>query len=121
MKLIALLCLAFCWGVTAVAAEPKPITVKAGQEFKISLPSNPTTGYGWQFAKHPEAQVLKLLGSEFKPAQSRLMGAGGTQVWTFKALAQGKTTLALNYVRAWEKNTPPAQRTNFVVVITGKR
>ena len=106
MKLIALLCLAFCWVVTAVAAEPKPITVKAGQEFKISLASNPTTGYGWQFAKHPDAKLLKLLGSEFKPAQSKLVGAGGTQVWTFKALAPGKTPLALNYVRAWEKNTP---------------
>ena len=37
--------------------------------------------------------------------------------WTFKALAEGKTQMELNYLRPWEKGQKPAQATNFVVVI----
>jgi predicted secreted protein len=38
-------------------------------------------------------------------------------VWTFRALAEGKTQMELDYVRSWEKGVKPAQTTNFVVVI----
>lgn len=121
MKRIALLCLGFGWLLTAGAAEPKPIDVTVGQEFTISLQSNPTTGYLWRFAKPPDEKLLKLVRTQYKAPQSKLVGAGGIEVWTFKALAEGKTPLELNYQRPWEKSIPPAQSTNFVVVIAGPK
>src|ERR1035438_7231850 len=121
MKFIALLCLGFGWMLTAAAAEPKPIAVTVGQEFKISLQSNPSTGYLWHFAKPPDAKFLKLVSTKYQAPESKLVGAGGSGVWTFKALAEGKTALELNYQRPWEKSLPPAQSTNFVVVITGAK
>jgi inhibitor of cysteine peptidase len=121
MKFIALLCLGFSWLLNAGAAEPKPIDVRAGQEFKITLQSNPTTGYLWRFAKPPDEKFLKLVSTKYQAPESKLVGAGGSEVWTFKALAEGKTTLELNYQRPWEKSIPPAQSTNFVVVITGSK
>ncbi len=117
MKYFVLLCLALGSFLTAGAAESKPRVVKVGQEFTIRLQSNATTGYKWQFAKPPDENFLKLLRSDYKHPASKLVGAGGEEIWTFKALTEGKTTIELNYVRPWEKDTKPAQSTNFVVVI----
>ena len=117
MKFMLLLFLELGSLLTLGAAEPKPIEAKVGQQFKVSLQSNPTTGYQWKWAQAPDKKLLKLLGHEYKRPGSKLMGAGGNEVWTFKALAEGRATLELNYVRPWETNSPPAQSTNFAVVI----
>ena len=117
MKLTWLICLALSWLTTAGAAEPNPLTVKVGQEFKLTLQCNATTGYQWVLAKAPDEKLVKLVGSEYKRRDSKLVGAGGDMVWTFQALAEGKAEIGLNYVRPWEKGQKPAQATNFVVVI----
>ena len=98
-------------------AEPKPTTVKAGQELKLTLHANATTGYQWVLAKALDEKLVKLLGSEYKRLDSKLMGAGGDMVWTFKALAEGKAEIRLNYIRPWERGVKPVETTNFVVVI----
>ena len=117
MKYSVLTCLAFIWLAAAQAGDPKPITAMAGQEFKITLQSNPTTGYQWVLATPPDEKLVKLLRSEYKRLDSKLVGAGGDMVWTFQALAEGKTQVSLKYVRSWEKGQKPAQTTNFTVVI----
>lgn len=109
--------LVLVWLVTAQAGEPKPIAVATGKEFKITLPCNATTGYQWVLTKAPDEKLVKVLRSEHKRPDSKQVGAGGAMVWTFKALAAGKTELGLDYVRSWEKGQKPAQTTNFVVVI----
>jgi inhibitor of cysteine peptidase len=111
--------LALVWLATAQAGEPKPIAATAGKEFKITLRANATTGYQWVLAKAPDEKLVKLLRSEYKRPDSKLVGAGGEMVWTFQALAAGRTELGLDYVRPWEKGQKPAQTTNFVVVIKG--
>jgi inhibitor of cysteine peptidase len=121
MKFSTLVCLALGWLMTAAAGEPKPITVNVGQEFKITLQYNASTGYQWQFGQPPDEKFLKLMGTEYKKADSKLVGAGGDEVWTFKALAEGKTTIELTYIRPWEKGTKPARSTNFVVVVQAKK
>jgi len=117
MKYSLLTCLALVWLATAQAGAPKPITVTAGQEFKITLQYNATTGYQWVIVKNADEKLVKLLSSEYKRLDSKRMGAGGDMVWTFKALAEGKTEMQLNYIRPWERKEKPDQTTNFVVVI----
>ena len=114
-------CLVLGWLAGAAAGEPGPITVTVGQEFRVTLPCNLTTGYQWQLAKAPEGKLVKLLGSEYKRGESKLIGAGGDMVWTFRALAEGKTELGLSYVRPWERGEKPAQTTNFVVVVKARK
>jgi inhibitor of cysteine peptidase len=120
MKLALLICLALSWLATAGAAEPKPMAVKVGQEFKLTLQYNATTGYQWVLAQPLDEKLVKLQGSEYKRLDPKLMGAGGDMVWTFQALAEGKATIGLKYVRPWEKDAKPAQTTNYVVVIKAK-
>ena len=120
MKFSLVICLALSWMTTAGAAEPKPITVKVGQEFKLTLQYNVATGYQWALAKPPDAKLVKLLGTEYKRSDPKQVGAGGDMVWTFQALAEGKTEMGLNFVRPWDKGSKPAETTNFVVVIQPK-
>jgi predicted secreted protein len=47
-------------------------------------------------------------------------GLGAKTHWNFrfKAVSEGKTEIALKYIRPWETNVPPVRTTNFVVVIS---
>jgi predicted secreted protein len=45
------------------------------------------------------------------------VGAGGKEVWTFKAAGEGSPTIHFKYVRPWEKDVPPADKKDFVIMI----
>ena len=92
----------------------EPIKVKAGQIFAVRMESNPTTGYGWQLSKTLDNNIV-LVTNAYIPPDSKLIGAGGHEVWTFKAIELGPAEISLKYVRSWEKNQPA--RTNVFMVI----
>lgn len=97
---------------------PDPINVKFNQQFSVTLKSNPTTGYSWQICEIVNKGIVKLLGSKYVPNKdANLVGAGGKQVWTFKALAKGQARIFLKYVRSWEKNVKPAELKAYLVTI----
>jgi inhibitor of cysteine peptidase len=100
-----------------VREGPIAIEAEVGKLFAITLDANPTTGYTWQFAQPLDASILKLAGSEFKRTDDKLIGSGGQQVWTFRALDQGATTISLKYVRPWEKDAPPARIVTYTVTV----
>jgi predicted secreted protein len=118
-RLAALLSLAL-WCSVAAAAE-KPISVGVGQEFKIVLESNSSTGNQWLMARPLDGRLLKLLGSEYKRGRPGAVGASGNEFLSFKAkaLGEGKTQIFLKYGKLWEGDIAPARTTNFVVVISG--
>lgn len=92
----------------------EPIKVKAGQRFTIMMRSNPTTGYGWQLSKALDNKIT-LVTNTYIPPDSKLCGAGGHEVWTFKAIGEGQTEISMKYVRSWEKDQPA--KTNVYTVI----
>ncbi|MDP8235062.1 MAG: protease inhibitor I42 family protein [Candidatus Erginobacter occultus] len=103
---------------TPVYTEPKvTIKIEAGAEFTIALDSNPTTGYSWNFAEKLDPEILTLVDSRFQPPETRLKGAGGKQFWTFRALKEGRSEIALKYFRSWEKDVPPAREADFTVIV----
>ena len=93
----------------------EPIKVKAGQKFTIRMTSNPTTGHGWQLSKALDEKVVQLVTNAYIPPDSKLMGAGGYEAWTFKAVGEGQADISMKYVRSWEKDQPA--RTNVFTVI----
>ena len=94
----------------------KPNKVKAGQRFTIRMESNPTTGYGWQLSNALDNKII-LVTNAFIPPDSKRIGAGGHEVWTFKAIELGPAEISLKYVRSWEKNQPPARTNVFTVIV----
>lgn len=93
------------------------VQVYAGDDFSIVLESNPTTGYSWQLSSLPGKELISFINSYFETKESAAVGASGRQVWIFKALKAGRTTIYFKYVRPWEKNLPPEREEHFTVDI----
>ena len=112
-KLIILIILPLFFLSSCIQSEV--INARAGENFTISLESNPTTGYSWQLKKPLDEKFVQLVGSEYVPSRTDLVGAGGTEKWTFRAVKKGTTRLSLKYVRPWEKDKPAVEEKTFLV------
>lgn len=106
-------------GGTVYTDTSETIRAKVGQEFTIALESNPTTGYSWQLAGDLDEEIVEEIGSEYvqEPGSEEMVGAGGTEYWTFKASGAGETTISLEYVRPWEEEEPPVETADFDVEV----
>ncbi len=79
--------------------------VGADSEFAIliALESNPSTGYSWE-ASYDETR-LELVEETYELgefAKQGLFGAGGTELFRFKALKSGEAKITMDYKRSWE-------------------
>jgi inhibitor of cysteine peptidase len=96
-------------------AADTPVATTPGHQFTITLQANHTTGYSWKLAKPLGEKQVQLQSIDYKQTKPGQIAGGGQEVWTFKAVAEGKTGIHLKYVRPWETNVPPVQTTNFLV------
>ena len=79
------------------------VYVPAGHVFKLSLVSNPTTGFSWsETAQVSDAAVLKQVSHEYIAPEGGMAGASGKEVWVFDTLEKGTATVYLEYGRPWE-------------------
>lgn len=106
-------------------AKPQPIVlgdkdaggvieIGAGREFTVQLPSNATTGFQWVVV---DLGAVTQIGEPVYEAQQEpgVVGAGGTETFTFKTGPSGSSDLKLEYRRPWEKGIP-AEKTWSVTV-----
>ncbi len=95
------------------------IEIATGKNFAIKLVSNPTTGYGWQLAEPLNEYVVSLVTNMYEPAKTdrRVVGSGGHEIWTFNAVGKGRTEIAMEYLRSWEKDVPAIKTNVFSVVV----
>ncbi len=88
------------------AAISKEVEITVGDSFTVTLCSNPTTGFQWSETAQISDQTLLqqtdhqlvMPGPEPPPPP----GTPGQEVWTFKALKEGKSTISMEYSRPWE-------------------
>ena len=83
----------------------KEVEVPVDGSLTVTLCSNPTTGFQWESAKISDQIVLeqvdhKFVGPESEPPPPP--GTPGQEVWTFKALKKGNSTISIEYSRPWE-------------------
>jgi inhibitor of cysteine peptidase len=93
------------------------VNLSVGDILIATLDSNPSTGYSWTNASISNASVIKEMSREFKEPDSKLMGASGQDIWTFKALEKGPGTISMNYSRPWEKDVAPIAAFNVTIVV----
>lgn len=97
--------------------DGRSVQLVRGQDLLLTLPSNPTTGYGWQVGAL-DPGVLK----ESQVPQQILgrggLGAAGVTQFRFQAVGAGRTTLQLNYRRGFEAaSIPPVKRFTLQVLV----
>lgn len=98
-------------GVTATEKDNgKTVKVASGAALKVRLKSNATTGYAWAIERVTGSALKSAGAPEYVPPKDAKPGAGGAQVFTFKAVKAGKAKIALKYVRSWEKDQKPAEQ-----------
>lgn len=97
------------------ASAPRAVAARVGEQFTVRLDANATTGYGWRLTTPPDPAVATLVGSTYQASSGGLVGSGGDEVWTFRAVGAGTTRIVLGYARPWEHDVPPI-RTHAVEV-----
>ena len=75
------------------------IDLNTGDTLVLRLTSNPSTGYSWRITQNNDALLAPQGQPAYVPAASGLIGAQGTQVFTFTAAATGGDALTLSYQR----------------------
>ena len=95
------------------------VELAIGHPWTVTLDSNPTTGFRWQLVSSTDEAVLELEDHVYEPSEAPagFCGAGGKELWTFRALKRGKSTITLEYSRPWESSPKPAGTFVITVVV----
>ncbi|MFA7682328.1 MAG: protease inhibitor I42 family protein [Candidatus Peribacteraceae bacterium] len=104
--------------------EPAPVVEDEGsnnisasvdETFTIALESNPTTGFSWQY--EADDAYVELVDEVYEQGGAPgIVGAGGVQTFTFRAVAAGETVITLKYMRPWESVQPLETRIYTVTI-----
>lgn len=95
-----------------------PLEVSAGQTFTLVLESNPTTGYHWALVGQQQDDILSLISNEYiSTSDPGLVGGGGLEVWTFKAVQQGHARVILGYFPPSNTPTDPSKTVEFTIIV----
>ena len=73
----------------------------------VTLESNPSTGYCWQYSAEGDECFASKAEYEFaaQEYELNLVGASGVERFTFSASADGETSLHFEYLRTFEENS----------------
>jgi inhibitor of cysteine peptidase len=88
-------------------ANHQVVTVKANDEFSLTLPEVRTAGYGWTLKSNPSSGCT-LLEENAEPNPDAVGGAG-RHSWRFRATSPGTCDIELRYGRPWESSSEPAK------------
>lgn len=99
-----------------ISDSGKRIEVTAGNEFKIVIDSNPSTGYHWELVGDLDERVIQFVSKDYRADEPVMPGSGGSDVWVFKAVVAGETTITLGYYPP-AQGEPAAQEVTFTIVV----
>ena len=85
------------------------LNLKINDVITIRLESNATTGYKWNLSEENNSGIISLISSDYteKENKDNLVGSGGFETLTFKAVSRGSATIILTYNKPWEKDVQP--------------
>jgi inhibitor of cysteine peptidase len=100
-----------------ISDPAKNLEATAGNEFKIIIDSNPTTGYHWEIVGELNKDMLEFISKEYRADEPILTGSGGVDVLTFKAIRAGETLITLGYYPPSNDPVEPDQTVIFTVTV----
>jgi len=98
------------------------VQLRIGGGLTVILYSNRSTGFSWsELAQISDQTVLMQIDHKLLPPTSDLVGAGGQEVWTFKTLNEGSSTIYLEYSQPWEGGIKATWTFHLTVVVKYSR
>jgi predicted secreted protein len=107
------------------ADSGQTVELAEGSSLTITLESNATTGFTWEFAVPSESGEAEVVGAPNDTilaldtlrlkASPGLVGAGGQQVWAFEAVGPGSAQIGLEYGQPWDGGIKRGQ--TFMVTV----
>jgi inhibitor of cysteine peptidase len=92
------------------------VTVRAGATFDLIMPSNPSTGYRWEIIPELDTNIVEFVEQEYLAEQPVMPGSGGVDVWTFRGVNAGDTTVVLGYYPPGD-TTDPEETVTFSIQV----
>jgi len=98
------------------------VEVAVDGSLTVTLCSNPSTGFEWESARISNQTVLQQVDHKFEAPEYTgdgppPPGSPGKEVWTFKALKEGTSTISIEYSRPWEGGEKAAWTFVLTVVV----
>lgn len=119
-KIVVVLVLLILLTACSQAVQPNDpqvsIDASAGKEFKVILPSNPSTGYHWEIVGELDKNVVEFVSKDYRADEPVMPGSGGSDVWVFKAVGAGETAITLGYYPP-SNNADPQETKTFSVIV----
>ena len=101
-----------------VISDPaKNLEATAGNEFKIVIDSNPSTGDHWELGDDLDESIVKFVSKEYNADEPVIPGSGGRDVWVFKAIKAGEAHITLWYYSPSNELAEPQQKVTFTVTV----
>lgn len=97
--------------------DGRTVELKPGDELSVKLESNRSTGFRWVLAEGPGRILLKQGDPMYSRPIDSAPGAGGTETWSFRAVAAGEQPLVFEYRRQWEKDKAAEKVVTYKVTI----
>ncbi|PIZ03400.1 MAG: hypothetical protein COY58_09570 [Gammaproteobacteria bacterium CG_4_10_14_0_8_um_filter_38_16] len=121
LMMLILACNTFANDKLPTFNSPKnPIVVsQKNPQFIITLASNPSTGFSWKLLSY-DKNLVQFVKHQYIAPHTKLLGAPGYEVWTFKA-KKGQYRVnqvghvVLEYQRPWTKEG--ATQKSFMIIV----
>ena len=98
--------------------DGKQVEIAADGTLTVTLESNQTTGFQWELTSISDQNVLEKQSNTYEaPEDTGMVGAPGKEVWTFKALKKGTSTISMEYSRPWDDGEKGAETFTLNVVV----
>lgn len=98
-----------------ISDPAKIIEVRAGEDFTITVETYLPSDYHWEVAEELDANIVAYASKDHIPPEPGNPNATGRDVWRFKAVAPGQTTITLGYYQGMTLQA--AEKPVFTVVV----
>jgi predicted secreted protein len=103
---------------TVEPSDPEvKIETRAGQEFKVLLSYNPSTGYHWEIVGELDENIVEFVSRDYRADEPVQPGSGGSDIFIFKAVGAGETIITLGYYPPSLDVIDPEQIKTFRIVV----
>jgi len=95
--------------------DGRTVELKVGDELRVKLAANRSTGYRWMLTQGPGKVLFKQGDPMYARAVDAPVGAGGIETWSFRAVEAGEQPLVFEYRRPSDKSSDKSVSYKMIV------